>query len=508
MSLRWLWGRAFRSVAPHRGAWAERWLGGLLLALAGLFAALPLAAWSQDAGVPQGRRKPVSWRLVVEAPSPLDRLLQSNLDLARFQPEDGVSRGELRRLVAAVPEQARSLLDAEGYFAAQVRILVKESSVDAQAHEPEAKPQDDASGDAAMAARDAVERNDVTVTVRIEPGPRAHVSRVQFVFEGALDQRLSEGDRVAQALADQLAAKWSLPAGEVFRQSAWASAKTDTLARLRADTYPLATWSGTSATVDAEAHTASLFLVADSGPAFAFGPIQVEGLTRQPASAIVNLAPFKPGGPYRERQLLDWQERIQKLGMFEGVFVSPALDVSHPESTPLVVQVRELPLQSATAGIGISSDNGPRLSLEHLHRNVFGLDWQAKTKVQLGARLQDAQLDLTSHPWEGHKRGLVSVQTTGLTDSDNAVTHSQRLRVGLLREGERLAVKHLRRLGYKIVGTGVRNSLGELPAQTRTRLEGKYGNAPIENDSLTTPYGRLARSRPKASISDLPCSDL
>ncbi len=29
-------------------------------------------------------------------------------------------------------------------------------------------------------------------------------------------------------------------------------------------------------------------------------------------------------------------------------------------------------------------------------------------------------------------------------------------------QGERLAVKHLRRLGYKIVGTGVRNSLGEL----------------------------------------------
>lgn len=429
MSLSRSWGLAF----------GQRLLLGALL---GLFAG-PQGARAQGPAQPQGVRKPVNWQLVVEAPSPLDRLLQSNLDLARFQPEDGVSRGELRRLVAAVPEQARSLLDAEGYFAAQVRILVKESVAGAADHVPQAASQDDAAaaraGDTAGAAgADTAERNDVTVTVRIEPGPRTHVSRVQFVFEGALDQRLSEGDAVAQALVAQLDAKWSLPSGEVFRQSDWASAKTDTLARLRADTYPLASWSGTSATVDAEAHTASLFLVADSGPAFAFGPIQVEGLTRQPASAIVNLAPFKPGGPYRERQLLDWQERIQKLGMFESVFVSPALDASQPEATPLVVQVRELPLQSATAGIGISSDNGPRLSLEHLHRNVFGQDWQAKTKVQLGARLQDAQLDLTSHPWAGHKRGLVSVQTTGLTDSDNAVTHSQRLRVGQLREGERL----------------------------------------------------------------------
>lgn len=376
----------------------------------------------------RGPRKPPNWRLVVDAPSPLDRLLESNLDLARFQQDAAVSRGELRRLVAAVPDQARSLLDAQGYFAAQVRIRVQELAAGATA-EADAADADKAG---------APEGGEVLVTISVEPGPLTRVRRVQFVFEGDLDQRLSADDPVARALADQLADKWALPEGEPFRQADWASAKTDTLARLRADTYPLASWSGTSASVDATDSSASLFLVADSGPAFAFGPIRVEGLSRQPASAIVNLAPFKVGGPYRERQLLDWQERIQKLGLFESVFVSPALDPQQPGATPLVVQVREMPLQSATAGIGVSSDNGPRLSLEHLHRNVFGLDWQAKTKVQVGARLQDAQLDLTSHPWEGRKRGLLSAQTTGLTDSDNAVTHSQRFRVGVLREGERL----------------------------------------------------------------------
>ena len=385
------------------------------------------AATPQSITPPRPARQALNWRLVVDAPSPLDRLLEANLDLARFQQDANVSRGELRRLVAAVPEQARSLLDAEGYFAAQVRTRVQEGEAGTDST---ATP---ASDDAPSSVR-----NEVTVTVTVEPGPRTEVSRVQFVFEGALDQRLSDADPVAQVLADQLVAKWALPEGEVFRQSDWSAAKSDTLARLRADTYPLASWSGTSATVDATEHTASLFLVADSGPAFAFGPIHVEGLQRQPAWAIANLAPFKQGGPYRERQVLDWQERIQKLGLFDSVFVSPALDASHPETTPLVVQVRELPLQSATAGIGVSSDNGPRLSLEHLHRNAFGLDWQAKTKAQVGKRLQDVQLDFTSHPWEGHKRGLVSVQTTGLTDNDNAITRSQRARVGLLREGERL----------------------------------------------------------------------
>lgn len=402
------------------------WLaGGLTLALA-----WPAAVWSQSANQtataaptteavirpdanPRAARKPVNWRLVVKAPEPLDELLATHLDLARFQQDAQVSRGELRRLVAAVPEQARDLLDAEGYFAAQVLTAVSEPQADAE--------------DAAL-----------LVTVTVEPGPRTQVKGVQFVFEGSLDQRLSAQDPLAQALADQLAAQWALPDGEPFRQADWSSAKSETLARMRADTYPLATWSGTSAAVDATDSTASLFLVADSGPAFAFGPIQVEGLRRQPASAIVNLAPFKQGGPFRERQVLDWQERIQKLGLFESVFVSPVLDASQPEATAMVVQVRELPLQAATAGIGVSSDNGPRVSFEHLHRNAFGLDWQAKTKVQLGVRLQDMLLDLSSHPWPGRKRGLVTLQTTALTDNDNAVTRSQRFRVGQLREGERL----------------------------------------------------------------------
>ena len=369
-------------------------------------------------------QRPLEWTLTVVAPSPLDELLEGNLDLARFQREAGgaaeggavggatqrISRGELRRLVAAVPEQARSLLDAEGYFSAEVRTRVSEPPGDGP----------------------------VTVRIEVEPGPRTEVSRVQFVYEGELDTRMSAQDPEALRLTQTLSDTWALPVGEVFRQADWGAAKNEALARLRADTYPSASWSGTSVTVDAEQNTAQVFLVVDSGPAYAFGPVQVEGLARQPASAITNVSPFRVGDPYRERQLLDWQERIQKLNLFDNVLVSPALDPTQPGSTPIIVQVREAPMQSATAGIGVSSDNGPRLSLEHLHRNAFGLDWQAKTKVQLGARLSDAQLDLLSHPWSGRRRGLVTAQVNSIEDNDNARTNTQRLRVGRLREGERL----------------------------------------------------------------------
>jgi translocation and assembly module TamA len=299
----------------------------------------------------------------------------------------------------------------------------------------------DASGAAAVsqpASAVGAQAAPVLVHVIVEPGPRAVVKRVQFIYEGELDTRLSAGDANAKELTEGVADNWGLPEDEPFRQADWSNAKNASLARLRSDTYPMASWSGTSATVDAQAHTASLFLVADSGPAFSFGEVRIEGLEHQPPSAILNLAPFRPGQPYRERQVLDWQERIQKVNLFESVYVAPAFDVNHPEATPLIVQVREAPIQEASVGIGASSDNGPRVSFEHLHRNPFEQDWQVRTKVQLGLRMSDGLIDLLSHPWPGRRRGLASVQVSSIEDNDNAITRTQRAKVGRLREGERL----------------------------------------------------------------------
>ena len=360
------------------------------------------------------RASALVWQLKVDAPAPLDELLTEYLELARFQRERAdndklrISRNELRRLVISAPDEARGLLEAEGYFGAQISTRVD----------------------------DEVEGKPVVVTLKVDPGQRTRISKVQMIYEGAFDVALSDGDARAQALADGLMRDWGLPVGEVFRQGLWSSAKNAALAQLRAKGYPTASWSGTSVTVDATERTAKIFLVADSGPAFAFGDIRVEGLTRQPASAVLNLAPFKRGDPYEEKLVLDWQERIQKLNLFENIFVATDFDPTQADATPVVVQLRELPLQAATVGVGVSSDTGPRVSGEHLHRNLWGLGWQAKTALQIGKRESRGQVDLTSHPLPGRVRSLLSGQASRLLDSDDAQTTSQRVRVGRLQEGD------------------------------------------------------------------------
>lgn len=363
-------------------------------------------------------RRPLPvWKLKIEAPDGLDDLLRSYLDLARFQSQDQVgpsenvvSRSELRRLVAAAPEQARALLEAEGYFNADVRVSMTQ--------EVEGQPQ--------------------FISITVVPGNKATIDKVQMVFEGELDNRLGNADAQAQALVDELAADWSLGRGQAFRQALWTQAKNTTLATLRSQGYVTATWSGTSATVDAQANTARLFLVADSGPAFSYGELRVEGLKHQPESAIRNLMSFRVGDPYRERQVLDFQERVQKLNLFESVFVNVSDDPAQASAAPVTVKLREMPLQQATLGAGVSSDTGPRVSVEHLHRLLWGYPVQAKSKVQLGRDESLVQSDLTSHPRPGGKRWLGAFQFARQIDDDEAVTLSGRVRAGQSDEGDRL----------------------------------------------------------------------
>jgi translocation and assembly module TamA len=403
----------------------------LLLALAG-WCWLSAGAWAQDsvpeaadaASAPQAtervRRPPLVWTLDIQAPGSLDTLLSTYLDLARYHDDPSLSQGadgrssitrsELRRLVAAAPDQARSLLEARGYFSAQIQTSVS----------------------------DEVAGQPVVIRLVVEPGPRTRVSRVQMVFEGDLDNALSKDDAFAKNLVADLESTWALPAGDVFTQDDWSAAKNGMLARMRAHGYPLASWSGAAATVDAQQQTAALFVVADSGPVFHFGDVYIEGLKVQPASAVLNLAPFSKGQVYREQALLDFQERIQKLNLFDSVFVAMEPDQASADAAPVTVQVRELPLQQATLGAGVSSDTGPRVSAEHLHRHVLGYDWQAKTKLQLGKADSSLQVDLTSHPLAGRKHWLASMQLARQLDSSQSVTTSERLRFGQSQEGERL----------------------------------------------------------------------
>jgi translocation and assembly module TamA len=351
-------------------------------------------------------------RLTIQAPGDLKALLERHLDLVRLgrMAREDVDDTEWARLIDAAPAQARDLLQTEGYFDPLVTL---QRGSDRQGGQPE------------------------QVTLNVDPRQRARIGRVTIEVEGELERASSAGEPYANSTLQALHKDWDLPVGEDFRNPAWSRAKAAALARLRAAGYALANWSGTNAEVDAPAHEVRLFLVVDSGPLFRFGSLQLDGLVVHDAQTVDNIASLEPGQPVTETLLLDFQERLQKAGLFDSATVTLDTDPAGAANAPIAVRLREAPLQVYTLGLGVSANTGPRASVEHLYRRVFGYAATSRNKIEWGQKRQAWDGEISSHPGEGQYRNLIGGAVENLeTDADTVL--SQRVRLGRTQDTGRI----------------------------------------------------------------------
>jgi translocation and assembly module TamA len=303
----------------------------------------------------------------------------------------------------------------------------------------------------------------------VKPGPQTRVAKVELEFTEAMAT-----DDV-QALRDTLRRAWPLREGAGFTQSQWASGKNDLLVRARAGGYPLAHWGETAARVDAEAQTAELHLVMASGNRARFGALRIEGLQRQNRLTVERLTGFDRGDPYTEQQLADFQERLAKTLLFDAVRVQLQPEVVEADGTsPVLVTLTESALQQATVAVGYHANNGQSISVEHLHRQPFGLAMRARTKLQFSRDLRGGELELSSHPQPDLKRNLASLQFEQDRSGDTIATNLG-LRLGRIYESthdDRLSYVELLR-ARETAGSEVNTNLAVSINQqwTRRRLD-------------------------------------
>ena len=331
--------------------------------------------------------------LVVDAPSPFKALLEKNLDIeraARLAEADSLDDTEWARLVAAAPAQGRVLAQTEGYFRADVSVTVD--------------PQD--------AHR---------ILIKLVPGEPATVGRFTLEFDGELARQAESGDTKAMDLQSRLRSEWELRPGQVFRNGNWDGAKAQTLSTLRNEGYAAAIWTATAAQVDPATNKARVFLVADTGPRFLAGDVVVEGLERQPERNVRLLAGFGPGTPLTQTRLIDYQDRLQKTGLFDQVAVIYDPDPAQAAHATVTVHVHEQSLQQATVALGYNSLSKARITLEHTDRKVFGLAATANNKLQWGRNIQEWDGSLTTHPAESFHSWLVGASLSRILSTGDEV---------------------------------------------------------------------------------------
>lgn len=372
----------------------------------------PSAMTADAAAAPSASASSAGVRVEIEAPEALKSLLEKHLDLVRLgrTARDEVDASEWSRLIEAAPAQVRDLLQTEGYFKARVRLQHAQA---APAGEP------------------------VGVRLSVDPGERARVVRFTLEAEGELERGAAAGDSHAVATLERLRSAWELQPGRDFRNPAWNDAKSATLARLRAAGYAAASWLGTGAEVDVESGGVRLFAVVDSGPLFRYGRLQVDGLVRQDRETVENLLAAREGSPVTESLLLDFQERLQKSGLFDTISVALDPDPAGAGQARIVATLRESPLQVYTFGVGVSANTGPRASVEHLYRRVFGFAASSRLKAEIGQKRQALDAEVTTHALKGLNRNLVGGAVERL-QSDTDVVISQRLRIGRSQDTQRI----------------------------------------------------------------------
>ncbi|MBE9609413.1 autotransporter assembly complex protein TamA [Chitinilyticum piscinae] len=304
------------------------------------------------------RVTPIEYRVEIVAPADLASLLEKHLELVKWRGDYRLTVEQLDRLIETTPEQAAGLLATEGYFSPTISVQQDEQQLPRQ------------------------------IRVVVTPGNPVLIRSVDLRLEGPIADDANRNDE----LAERIDAQWELPTGTVFRQSSWERSKSMALERLSSRDYPTARIISSEARIDPQTESADLVLHIDSGPAYVYGPVQIEGLRRYPEKLVTNMIRIEPGQPYRRRQLLTLQSDIQNLPQFSAVVVEAEYPDVPPYIAPVHVRVDEAPLHRVGVGLGYTTNTGFRTTLDYRYLNLFGQGLAFTSKLNLEQKEQGLDL--------------------------------------------------------------------------------------------------------------------
>lgn len=310
---------------------------------------------------------PARFDIQLEAPAKIQPFLLRHIDLQRYRSLQDLDGSELDRLLIAAPDNLRDLLGTQGHFSPQISV----------SREP---------GGAAAPALG-------TVRIRIEPGPVTQVASSNVYFKGDIaDAEAAAAQRETILRSSQGAV------GQDFSQAGWGRVKSDTLRQLTAERYPRGRIVNSLSDIDTTANAAHWHIELDSGLPVQVGTVRVEGAERYGTTTVerlVRLAGLRPGADYSLSRLQDAQQKIADSGYYSSVFAYVDLEPGDDpaRAAPVVVQVKEVQLQSVVLGVGGSTNNGPRLSAEHKHLRLPVIGWQALSKLKLERNDQQLSSD-------------------------------------------------------------------------------------------------------------------
>jgi translocation and assembly module TamA len=308
----------------------------------------------------------VRYRVEVEAPEELKKMLQAGLTLVHWERDPQMTVEQLRRLTDDAVREAREAAATEGWFSARVEARLDET-VDPH-----------------------------VVRLRVEPGERTRVAEVEIRFRGP-----AADDAAAKDAFKRVRQTWALRRGEPFRQGDWEAAKRGAVREMQSWRYAAASIAESRATIDPQTNRASLLIDIESGPPFRFGELRVSGARRYPQDLVRHLSPIRAGDDYDRTKVQLYQRRLLETGYFASVQADIDPQPRLAEAAPLRISVIEASSQHFETGVGYNTDVGPRVELSYSNQDIFDSAWRFRSALKLDQKIQDLRLDFDSPPRAG-----------------------------------------------------------------------------------------------------------
>ena len=342
----------------------------------------------------------------VRGPEAVRDYLKLHLEIQRYRELDDLGATEISRLMVAAEANARELLGTMGYFSPTLTLELNET--------PEST----------KAPREIV--------ITVSPGESTKVSNVQISYGGPI-----ANDATAEAQRDSIRTNWALRAGQPFTQQAWDDAKTTALRSLTAKRFPTGSIEVSRAEVDADRSEARLSVTYQSGPAYKFGPLLLHGIQRYDPDGARRIARLPSGTDYDQQKLLDAQQRLASSGYYDSVFLTLDTESGNPLAAPVIAQLREAPLQKVVMGVGFTTDNGPRLSIDHIHNQIPLLGWRSVSRLSVDNDIKSLGTEWKAIPddrgWQWFSGAELKSEQSG-----SYVVDSGRLRGGRSKSGDHI----------------------------------------------------------------------
>ncbi len=195
-----------------------------------------------------------------------------------------------------------------------------------------------------------------SLNITITPGEAVRVSDIDINIRG--------DEQLFNTVLNDL----PLIVGEQLNQASYEQIKTNLSSRAVEVGFFSARFEKSQLLVNLQENSAAVEIDFDPGERYKFGTVEIEPVEYLSNEFIRRYLGFDEDAFYSSNALIELRNSLNDSQYFSNVTVTPALDQTQTSNVPIQVALNLRPRRVYSAGTGVTTDIGPRLSFDYENR--------------------------------------------------------------------------------------------------------------------------------------------